>query len=133
MWGVNGADHIFKRPADGSGRWKHVPGLLKHVTAINNSYIWGVNKHDAIFKCKKPCNGRWIHVPGHLKQIDGGQAYIYGVNKFDDIFARPVDGRGGWRHIPGKLKHVTASRKSEIFGVNAHNDIFESGNMYLVS
>ena len=82
VWGVNSADHVFKRPADGSGRWTHI---LKHVTASGNGYIWGVNSNDAIFKCKKLCNGRWIHVGGHLKQIDGGQAYIYGVNKFDDL------------------------------------------------
>ena len=57
VWGVNSADHIFKRPADGSGRWTHIPGLLKHMIASGNGYIWGVNSNDAIFKRKK--NVQW--------------------------------------------------------------------------
>ena len=69
-----------------------------------------------------PDNGK--QVDGSLKQVDGGDAYVYGVSCIDDIYARPVDGSGSWRQIPGKLKHITASGKSDLFGVNAQGDIF---------
>ncbi len=125
VWGVTSANSIFKRPADGTGKWKHITGHLKHVSASGNGYIWGVNKNDAIYRCRKPCLGKWIHVGGALKQIDGGHKYVYGVNKNNDLFSMRVDGTFGWRHIPGqKLKYVTASGTNDIFGVNTKNEIF---------
>ena len=124
VWGVSANDHIWKRPVDGSGSWTRIPGGLKHVTASGNGYIWGVNRNDQIYKCKKPCSGSWQNVPGRLKQIDGGYGYIYGVNSANAIYTRPVDGSGTWRRIPGSLKHVTASGRTEIFGVNNNNNLF---------
>ena len=58
VWGVNSADQIWKRAADGSGSsWQQIAGGLKHVSASGNGYIWGVNTNDMIYKCKKPCTG----------------------------------------------------------------------------
>ena len=119
VWGVNSANTIYKRPIDGSGAWQNIPGALKHVSASGNGYIWGVNDAGSVYKCRKPCTGQWELVDGSLKQVDGGNAYVYGVSCIDDIYARPVDGSGSWRQIPGKLKHITASGKSDLFGVNA--------------
>ncbi len=124
VWGVNSAHQIWKRPADGSGKWTKIPGGLKHVSASGNGYIWGVNRNDQIYKCKKPCSGKWVNVPGGLKQIDGGHKYVYGVNKNDAIFARPIDGSGAWRQIPGSLKHISGSGSEAIFGVNKSDHIF---------
>ena len=125
VWGVQSSGNIFKRSVDGSGSWVRIPGALKHVSASGNGYVWGVNKDDQIFKCKMPCSGQWVLVDGSLKQIDGGYGYVYGVNVHDDIYTRPIDGSGeGWRRIPGKLKHITASGKSDVFGVNKNDQIF---------
>ncbi len=124
VWGVDALYRIFKRPVDGSGTWKNVPGRLKHVTASGNGYVWGVNSAESIFRCKKPCNGQWKVVDGHLKQIDGGHKYVYGVNRFGNIWTRPVDGSGKWRQIPGALTHITASGSDDVFGVNKANMIY---------
>ena len=86
---------------------------------FRNGYIWGVNSADQIYKCKKPCSGSWVQVAGSLKQIDGGHDYVYGVNS-----ANQVDGSGSWRLIPGSLKHITASSRTEVFGVNAADKVF---------
>lgn len=125
VWGVNSRYVIYKRPADGTGRWQRISGALKHVSASGNGYIWGVSKNDDIFKCRKPCLGKWIHIGGKLKQIDGGHKYVYGVSGANDVYTMLVDGTGGWRRIAGqKLKYVTASGTDDIFGVNIQNQIF---------
>ncbi len=124
VWGVTSGHAIFKRPADGSGKWIRIPGALKHVSASGNGYVWGVNKPGQVFKCKKPCSGKWIRVDGGLKQIDGGHKYVYGVNNGNQVYSRPIDGSGKWRNIPGSLKHISASGSDSVFGVTKSNEIF---------
>ena len=119
VWGVDEQHQIYKRPVDGSGEWKQIGGLLRHVSASGNGYIWGTTSGDAIYKCAKPCNGQWQSVPGRLRQVDGGQERVYGVNAGGDVFSRNVDGSGNWRHIPGRrMKQITASGVHEVFAVN---------------
>ena len=62
VWRVNKHHQIFKQPADSTGLWRGVGGILKHVSASGNGYIWGVNANDTIYKCKKPCNGAWVYI-----------------------------------------------------------------------
>ena len=125
VWGVNSGNAIYKRPADGSGSWIHVKGVLTHVSASGNGYIWGVNANDDIYICKKPCNGGWKHIPGKLKQIDGGEEYVFGSNAALDVYRRSVDGSGQWYGIPGgrKMKYVSVGA-GEVFGVDKEGDIF---------
>ena len=59
-------DDIFVRPVDGRGKWRHIPGKLKYVTASGKSEIFGSNAADDIFHCPKPCIGEWEHIPGEL-------------------------------------------------------------------
>ena len=68
MYGVNTS--IFTRPVDGSGRWRHIPGLLKHVTASGRNEIYGTNTADQIWRCKKPCVGDWKSTEEALMQCD---------------------------------------------------------------
>ena len=69
-----GSEQIFKRPADGTGKWQCIPGLLKHVSASGNGYIWGVNKNDAIsINAENHALENGFTLAGRSsKQIDGG-------------------------------------------------------------
>ena len=125
VWGTNG-NAIYKRPVDGSGRWKRIGGGLKHVSPSGNGYVWGVNSGDHIFKCKKPCNGQWKGVDGRLSQIDGGYAFVYGVNRGGQAFRRSIDGTTGWRHIPApvRLKFISGSGYKDLFAISTTGDTY---------
>merc|ERR1712045_506996 len=82
-----------KRPADGSGRWTRIPGLLKHVS-VGPRWVWGVNRNDYIYKCQRPCTGRWSLVSGRLMQINVGDTEVWGVNSAHRIYKLPADGSG---------------------------------------
>ena len=119
LWGVNAGDAVYKRLADGTGSWKHVPGAtLRHVSASGNGYIWGVNKDDDIFLCKKPCSGAWKNIPGKLRQIDGGEEYVFGSNAGMNVYRRAVDGSGAWKHISQKKMKYVSVGAGTVFGVD---------------
>ena len=126
VWGVNSADGIYKRPADGSGSWIRIGGALTHVSASGNGHIWGVNANDDIYVCKKPCNGAWKNIPGKLRQIDGGEEYAFGSNAAMDVYRRAIDGSGDWYRIPGgqKMKYVSMGI-GVVFGVDKEGAVFQ--------
>ena len=86
IYGVNHRDDIFTRPVDGGGRWRQIPGKLKHITASGKSEVFGVNSNDVIFRCLKPCVGEWERIPGSLSQCDATFDALVGVNSGDEIF-----------------------------------------------
>ena len=86
MYGVNTS--IFTRPVDGSGRWRHIPGLLKHVTASGRNEIYGTNTADQIWWCKKPCVGDRKSTEEALMQCDTTISGLFRVNSGHVIFRR---------------------------------------------
>ena len=72
VWGVNGSDHIFKRPVNGSGEWSIVPGRMRYISVSRGDYIWGIAPNDSLYVCEKPCTGDWQYIGGSYLEIDGG-------------------------------------------------------------
>ena len=90
VYGVNANNQIYSRPVDGSGRWRHIPGSLKCISASGTYDIYGVNQHNVIFRCRKPCIGDWQVLSGHLIQCDAGANALFGVNSGGSIFRRDI-------------------------------------------
>ena len=90
VYGVNLDNNIYARPVDGSGRWRHVPGIFKHISASGTYDVYGVNPDDVIFRCRKPCLAQWEMLSGQFSQCDAGPNALFGVNSKDDIFRRNI-------------------------------------------
>jgi len=119
VWGVNGADQIYRYR---DNVWQQIDGSLKHIDTGRDGEVWGVNLHGTIFRWQ---DGRWRTVNGELKVVAvGAYNVVWGVNSIDDIFQ--YQGDGNWKHIPGKLKYISVdSAGKEVWGVNSGDQVFK--------
>jgi hypothetical protein len=124
-WGVNASNDIYKCRSPCDGKWEHVPGKLKQID-VGGAQVWGVSPIDQIFWRSKAGEGQWHNVGGKLKHVSVGPTNrVWGVNTRDDIFmCKSVPCRGDWHQVPGKLKQVDVTA-TEVWGVNANNDIYK--------
>ena len=94
VWGVNGSDHIFKRPVNGSGEWSIVPGRMRYISVSRGDYIWGIAPNDSLYVCEKPCTGDWQYIGGSYLEIDGGRTdEAVGLTRFNEtvlLFAEAI-------------------------------------------
>ena len=80
VWGVNATNHILKRPVDGSGEWRSVPGEMRYISASGYRYVWGIAPNDSLYNCEMPCdNGEWQYIGENYKQIEASRNYVFGV------------------------------------------------------
>ena len=81
---------IWRRPVDGSGTWRKIPGTLKQVPASGKNDIFGVTNKDEILRCWKPCTGNWELMSASLRQCDATFNALVGVDANGNIFHRFV-------------------------------------------
>jgi uncharacterized protein (AIM24 family) len=67
VWGVN-SDHMIFLKDGTTGKWRPIPGLLKHVS-VGNAGVWGVNEKDQIWYRTGVSPGclrgtGWLHIRG---------------------------------------------------------------------
>jgi Tectonin domain len=116
VWGVNGADDIFRW---NGGGWQHIPGKLKQISVGNAAHVWGVNAADDIFRWN---GGGWEHIAGKLKNVSvAADGTVWGCNANDDIFRRNGN---SWQQIAGKLKQISVASSSIVWGTNGSDAIF---------
>jgi hypothetical protein len=72
VWGVNSAHFIYLRVGS-QGNWKHIRGLLKHVS-VGEAGVWGVNKYDEIWYREGVSSS---NVAGTRWQKLGGEDILY--------------------------------------------------------
>ena len=80
VWGVNATNHILKRPVNGSGEWRSVPGEMRYISASGYRYVWGIAPNDSLYNCEMPCDhGEWQYIGEDYKQIEASRNYVFGV------------------------------------------------------
>ena len=86
VWGVNATNHILKRPVNGSGEWRSVPGEMRYISASGYRYVWGIAPNDSLYNCEMPCdNGEWQYIGEDYKQIEASFRHIVGLTN-DNVF-----------------------------------------------
>ena len=86
VWGVNATNHILKRPVNGSGEWRSVPGEMRYISASGYRYVWGIAPNDSLYNCEMPCdNGEWQYIGENYKQIEASFGLIVGLTN-DNVF-----------------------------------------------
>jgi hypothetical protein len=77
------------KPADGSGNWKQLPGLLQQV-GVGKTWLWGVTyeANKWVWACPLPCNGHGIHhyFPGEVRACEVGLDYVFCVNENNEVY-----------------------------------------------
>ena len=91
--GVNRNNDMYCLPVDGSGRWRHVPRKMKHVTTSGPYDVFGVSPTNKIFHCRKPCMGQWIQLgtdQTRLTQCDATVTCLFGVDPGSCIWRKDL-------------------------------------------
>ena len=79
VWGVNATNHILKRPVNGSGEWRSVPGEMRYISASGYRYVWGIAPNDRLYNCEMPCdNGEWQYIGVNYRLVDATRNYVIG-------------------------------------------------------
>ena len=86
MYGVNSSNDIYTRPVDGSGKWRQIPGKLKHITASGTGELFGIDINNGVWRSEKPGIGEWERMSGYLKQCDASADALVGVDENDNIY-----------------------------------------------
>ena len=87
VWGVNATNHIFKRPVDGSGEWRSVPGEMRYISASGYRYVWGIAPNDSLYNCEMPCdNGEWQYIGDNFQLVDATRNYVVGYTTDEIVF-----------------------------------------------
>ncbi|MEJ2147214.1 MAG: hypothetical protein P8020_18950 [Acidobacteriota bacterium] len=126
VWAIQQpGDRIYKRPVDGSGDWRQVPGGLREVSASAAGMVWGVNGAGEIWRCAKPCQGgtAWQRVNGALSYVSANDREVWGVNGARQVWYRPADLSVDWKQAPGNLVQLSAGSYA-IWGVDASGAIY---------
>ena len=96
VYGVHSGGTAYARPVDGSGGWRHIPGVrMQHITGSGKDDIFASTAQGDVYRCKKPCVGQWEKMPTNynkLTQCDASFDAIFGVNSGGSIY----------RHSTGK-------------------------------
>ena len=126
IWGANKNDDIFTcvKPCD-DGKWTHVPGKLKQVSA-DDEYVWGVNSGNYIFRKKVNNSDNWKNISGNLNNISSTcKDYLWGTNTLQQIFKckKPCD-TGQWEIVNGRLRQVSGGQ-NDVWGVNSNNQLYK--------
>ena len=87
VWGVNATNHILKRPVNGSGEWRSVPGEMRYISASGYRYVWGIAPNDSLYNCEMPCdNGEWQYIGENYKQIEATRNFVVGLRTDSTLF-----------------------------------------------
>ena len=97
VWGVNATNHILKRPVNGSGEWRSVPGKMRYISASGYRYVWGIAPNDSLYNCEMPCdNGEWQYVGENYRLVDATRNYVIGYTNdnalYQIIFSTSIKG-----------------------------------------
>ena len=95
VWGVNATNHIFKRPVDGSGEWRSVPGEMRYISASGYRYVWGIAPNDSLYNCEMPCDdGEWRYIGDNFKLVEASRNNVFGVQTNNTILSfSAINGR----------------------------------------
>ena len=87
VWGVNATYYIFKRPVNGSGEWRSVPGEMRYISASGYRYVWGIAPNDSLYNCEIPCdNGEWQYIGDNFRLVDTTRNYVVGYSTDSTAF-----------------------------------------------
>lgn len=122
VWAVNRRGSPYYRHGR-SGRWTHVPGVVKQVSNGPVGTFCVARLKDAIYyrlgtNENNNSGGRgWQRLPGSLRQISAGLRYLWGINRWGQIYCmKPTLSRGKitgrWQRVPGTLKQISASKSN---------------------
>lgn len=132
VWIIGTDKKTYKRPADGSGKWKLMEGNFTQLSISPTGQLWGINDSSTnnIWYCSKTknedCAGGWHRPPGFTstaKHIDAGQDVVVATTTDNKVIERPVDGTSGvWSIIPGNFRYVVAD-KDVLYGLDPVGDL----------
>ena len=87
VWGVNATNHILKRPVNGSGEWRSVPGEMRYISASGYRYVWGIAPNDSLYNCEMPCdNGEWQYIGENYRLVDATRNYVVGYTNDNILY-----------------------------------------------
>ena len=88
VYGVNSANQVFALPVDGSGGWRHIPGIrLKHITASGRNEVFGTSNDNRLYRCQKPCVGDWeLMEEKGMQQCDATFDSVVGIDHYNYVF-----------------------------------------------
>ena len=87
VWGVNATNHILKRPVNGSGEWRSVPGEMRYISASGYRYVWGIAPNDRLYNCEMPCdNGEWQYIGVNYRLVDATRNYVMGYTNDNVLY-----------------------------------------------
>ena len=97
VWGVNATNHILKRPVNGSGEWRSVPGEMRYISASGYRYLWGIAPNDRLYNCEMPCdNGEWQYIGENYRLVDATRNYVIGYTNnnvlYEIVFSTAMKG-----------------------------------------
>merc|ERR1712083_549248 len=134
VWAVNRRGSPYYRRGR-SGRWTHVPGVVKQVS---NGPVgtFCVNRKDAIYyrlgtnENNNSGGHGWQRIPGTLKQISAStnSDAVWGVNKRGTVYCK-LGASYRWQRIPGTLVQVEIGNAG-VYGVNRHGAIYYRKGTY---
>ena len=82
----------WSKPADGSGSWNRLPGLIRQV-GVGKTWMWAVVQDKSwVWACELPCSGSGVHhrLPGTAKPraCEVGLDWAFCVNEADEVYRR---------------------------------------------
>ena len=83
----------YAKPADGSGSWNRLPGLLRQA-GVGKSWMWGVVQDGQwVWACELPCVGTGVHhdLPGTVRACEVGLDYVFCVNEDNELYRNDAE------------------------------------------